>query len=179
MEKREPEVILVDLEDHPIGKCGKLEAHLTPRLHRAFSAFLVCGDEVLLQKRASGKYHSGGLWANSCCSHPRPGEETAEAAERRIREELGIGCRVAERFSFVYCAGFENGIWEYEYDHVLLGRLAEKPVLHPDPEEIESVRWVPAARLAEELLDDPARFAVWFRTAAPAVLRILGTDGHH
>ena len=173
MGQAEPKVILVDLEDRQIGTCGKGEAHRTPRLHRAFSVFLVCGKEMLIQKRASGKYHSGGLWANACCSHPRQGEETKEAAERRLQEELGFSCPVSELFSFVYCAGFENNVFEYEYDHVFLGQLEEKPVVQPDPGEIESIRWVELDRLEEELLEDPMRFSVWFRTAAPGVLAAL------
>ena len=173
MEQAEPMVILVNLSDRPTGTCLKLDAHRTPRLHRAFSVFLVCGEEMLLQKRAIGKYHSGGLWANACCSHPRPGEDTAEAAARRMQEELGIGCPLSEIFRFVYCAAFENGIYEYEYDHVLLGRLEEKPILRPDPEEIGETRWVSLDQLELELLEDPMRFSVWFRTAAPEVLRIL------
>ena len=102
MREKMDELILVDLSDHEIGTMDKAEAHRIGRLHRAFSVFIVHGGKMLLQRRNSKKYHSGGLWANACCSHPRKGESLEAAAARRLSEELGISCAVTELFSFVY-----------------------------------------------------------------------------
>lgn len=172
MTERLNDLILVDVWDRPIGTTGKMEAHTAPLLHRAFSVFLIndCG-ELLLQKRAPGKYHSGGLWANACCSHPRVGEETIPSAEARLMEELGITCPLREIDSFVYLHRFHEALYEYEYDHVLLGRHCGP--FTPDPEEIEELRWVTPTQLAEELRTTPERFASWFLTATPMVLRSL------
>ena len=173
MPERSENLVLVDLFDRECGTAAKLSAHRGPHLHRAFSVFLLSPDkkQVLLQKRAFTKYHSGGLWANSCCSHPRAGEEVVPSAEARLKEELGMTCPLREIGHFVYEAAFPDGIAEYEYDHVLLGTY--EGALTPDPEEIESVRWVTLGETAEELKNYPERFAVWFRTAFPMVLEAL------
>ena len=157
MTERLDNLILVDVFDNPIGTADKRRAHTVPLLHRAFSVFLINDrGELLLQKRASGKYHSGGLWANACCSHPRVGEESIPLRE--------IGC-------FVYLHRFHDALYEYEYDHVLIGRHCGP--FTPDSEEIEELRWVTPAQLTEELRTTPERFASWFLTAAPMVLRFL------
>ncbi|MBQ3301101.1 MAG: isopentenyl-diphosphate Delta-isomerase, partial [Eggerthellaceae bacterium] len=135
-------IILVDEQDREVGSEEKLTAHRTPLLHRAFSIFLYddTGEEprLLLQQRAYGKYHSGGLWANSCCSHPRVGEVLAEATVRRLQEELGVaGVALTEVGSFVYCHKFRDDLYEHEFDHVFVGRYAG-PV-KPNPEEIARV----------------------------------------
>lgn len=168
---RNEELILVDGLDRPIGAATKEQAHVEGILHRAFSVVLVRNNgsepEFLLARRASGKYHSGGLWANSCCSHPRVGEEILDAAYRRVREELG--CEVAdlrEIAAFAYRAEFENGLCEHELDHVLIGRCAGG--LSPDPSEVDEVRWVGTDELAAALAERPGAFAAW----APMVLTL-------
>ena len=114
-------VILVDEQDITIGKMEKQQAHLEGLLHRAFSIFIFNSEnKLLLQKRASSKYHCGGLWTNTCCSHPRENETVQEAANRRLQEEMGMQCDLTPIFSFVYKANFENGLTEHEFDHVLL-----------------------------------------------------------
>ena len=172
MTERLDNLILVDVFDNPIGTADKRRAHTVPLLHRAFSVFLInVRGELLLQKRASGKYHSGGLWANACCSHPRIGEETIPSAEARLMEELGVTCPLREIGCFVYLHRFHDALYEYEYDHVLIGRHCGP--FTPDSEEIEDLRWVTPAQLTEELRTTPERFASWFLTAAPMVLRQL------
>ncbi|MBQ5950569.1 MAG: isopentenyl-diphosphate Delta-isomerase [Lachnospiraceae bacterium] len=167
------DLILVDLNDTQIGTGEKLWVHQNDRLHRAFSVFLISGDgqRMLLQKRARGKYHSGGLWANACCSHPRNGEVLEEAVERRLAEELGIAADVTERFHFVYRACFENGLTEYEYDHVFLGRFDGE--VRPSEEEIEETAWVGIEELKKEVVENPKKFAAWFLIALPRVLEEL------
>jgi isopentenyl-diphosphate delta-isomerase len=157
-------VILVDANDSPIGTAEKLEAHRSGRLHRAFSAF-VFNDrgELLLQRRAGGKYHSGGLWSNTCCSHPRPGEETRAAAERRLEEEMGFRCALEAVTAIVYRAEVGGGLVEYEYDHLLVGRWTGRP--SPDPDEVEDWRWVDMDALRDEVAHHPRRFTYWFRVA--------------
>lgn len=165
------EIILVNTRDEPIGTCEKLAAHVRPTLHRAFSVFLHSNGQMLLQKRNREKYHSGGLWTNACCSHPRAGETLAEAVPRRMREELGIQVPLAELFSFVYFARFSDRLFEYEYDHVFLGEYAGMPRF--DPAEAEEMRWVDFSQLRQELAEHPEQFTVWFLSAAPRVLDYL------
>ena len=125
------ELILVDVFDREIGCIPKETAHRHPYLHRAFSIFLYHEQKLLLQKRAAEKYHSGGLWANACCSHPRWGEKLAEACQRRLQEELGIVCPLQELTSFVYLHQFGPKLYEYEYDHILLGQYAGPLQVNP------------------------------------------------
>ena len=165
------DIILVDLFDRPVGTAKKYDAHTSALLHRAFSVFLIDGDRMLLQRRAKGKYHSGGMWANSCCSHPSIGEETEEAAHRRLEEELGMDCPLKEIGSFVYYHQFGPHLHEYEYDHIFVGKYGGD--FSPAPTEIAELRWVSLDQLAKELLKWPERFAVWFLTAAPYVLKWL------
>lgn len=167
-----PEVILVDFQDRPIGTMEKLEAHRQDRLHRAFSVFLYREGQVLLQKRASSKYHCGGLWTNTCCSHPAPGETVQAAAVRRLREELGIAAPALEEVDvFFYRYPFANGLTEFECDHVLMGAYDGDAVC--DPEEVDAVEWVDIDRLEAELLAHPERFTPWFLICAPRVLERL------
>lgn len=161
---RNDQLILVDGLDRPIGTTSKERAHVDGLLHRAFSVVLTRsgaqGTELLLAQRAQGKYHSAGLWANSCCSHPRVGEEVIDAAYRRVIEELGCGAQdLVEIGAFAYRAEFANGLTEYEYDHVLIGTCAGTP--SPDPSEASAVRWVTVDALAQELARHPERFAAW------------------
>ena len=164
-------LILVDALDRPCGTATKEEAHRKALLHRALSVVLVRegtgGLEVLLSRRADSKYHSGGLWANSVCSHPRAGEETLEAASRRVPEELG--CEVSglsEVSAFCYRAAFEDGLMEFEYDHVFVG--VPKGAISPNPDEVSEVRWVPAGEVARRLAAHPDEFSAW----APMVLSL-------
>ena len=171
MENRQESVILVDLFDRPVGEMEKLQAHRQGRLHRAFSVFICWDGKMLLQKRSPEKYHSAGLTANTCCSHPRPGEELLSAASRRLEEEAGFSCRLKELFSFVYRCPFENGLTEYEYDHVLLGEY-NGPVF-PNPQEAQEMWWEPFPQLKQRLEEYPEQFCSWFLTAAPRVLEEL------
>ena len=165
-------LICVDIFDREIGSAEKLEAHQKCLLHRAFSVFLVKDGKMLIQRRAAHKYHSGGKWANACCSHPRVGEDLPTATRRRLREELNlVGIGLEELYGFVYCHQFEDGLWEYEYDHVFVGQCDQTPDLNP--EEADACRWVDYDELAQELLEHPDRFAVWFRICAPRVLAWL------
>lgn len=173
------DVILVDLDDHEIGTAEKLEAHRSGMLHRAFSVFLIdgapihSGGKMMLQKRAEGKYHSGGLWTNACCSHPRPNISLEDSVHDRMMAELGTDCPLAEQFSFVYRTVFPNGMTEYEYDHVFLGIYPEDGPLNADPEEISECCWVTVSDLKEDLLHHPERYTSWFTIAAPALIRRL------
>ena len=158
----EDDVILVDPNDVAIGTAPKLRAHVEGTLHRAFSVFVFnSSGEVLLQRRADDKYHSGGLWSNTCCSHPRPGEDTAAAAQRRLAEEMGLSIPLDPAFSFTYRATLPDGLCEHEYDHVFIGRTDGDPT--PDPREVAGWRWMSVEQVSEEMRADPASFTVWFR----------------
>lgn len=161
---RDDMLILVDGLDRETGAATKLQAHVEGALHRAFSVVLVRdgegGPELLLAKRSMLKYHSGGLWANSCCSHPRVGEDVLEAAYRRLPEELGctaVGLR--EICAFVYRAQFDNGLCEHEFDHVVVGHCEGE--INPNPAEASEARWVSFDKLAVELAGEPLKFAAW------------------
>lgn len=158
------EVILVDMNDREIGREEKMKAHEQGKLHRAFSVFLFHGDRVLLQKRAASKYHCGGLWTNTCCSHPRAGETVKEAAMRRLKEELGIQTDdLKEVHSFVYHRVFDNGLTEFEYDHVLVGDYNGGWVMNPD--EVDEVKWIQTAELLDDILKNPEAYTPWFIVA--------------
>lgn len=162
-------LILVDLLDRPVGQGEKLDVHKRGLLHRAFSVFLFDGDRLLIQRRAFDKYHSGGLWANSCCSHPRAGEGLDEAVHRRMMQELGMDCAVTEEFAFVYRAVYADGLSEYEYDHVFAGEYSG--AVAPDAGEIAEVKWIAADELLDEMAAHPERFSAWFIIAAPELIR--------
>jgi isopentenyl-diphosphate Delta-isomerase len=165
-------VILVDRHDRPVGTAEKVEAHRRGLLHRALSVVVVnARGEVLIQRRAAGKYHSGGLWANTCCSHPRPGEDVRTAARRRLREEMGLRCRLEYAGAFLYRAQVGAGLIEHEYDHVFLGRWDGSP--RPAPQEVDGWRWAHPRTLRKWLRTHPERFAPWF----PRVLRQAGLAG--
>lgn len=167
------DIILVNELDQATGSGEKLAVHQAGLLHRAFSVFLWQDGRLLLQKRAADKYHSAGLWANTCCSHPRPGEDIIEAARRRLDEECGIDApELSEAFCFIYRAELENGLTEHELDHVLLGRY-DSDVFAPDPTEIAELRWWDADEVLQALAERPDEFAVWFRLAAPRVVDLL------
>lgn len=169
----EQNLIWVDLMDNEVGYGEKLETHQKNILHRAFSVFLYSNGKMLIQQREENKYHSGGLWANSCCSHPRKGEEVLVAADRRMEEELGIPqgtCQLKEIDSFVYFQQYD-GLSEYEFDHVIVGEYDGE--IKANPEELQDYRWVTYEELEKELMEHPEHFAAWFRIAAPTVLRWL------
>jgi isopentenyl-diphosphate delta-isomerase len=157
------QVILVDERDCEIGFADKLEAHRNGgRLHRAFSIVLVnARGEMLLQQRSARKYHFGGLWTNACCGHPRRGEAVADAARRRLREELGVEAALTPAFHLVYSARDAcSGLTEREFDHVFVGQLAEPP--RPDPDEIDALRWAEPREIERELIAEPGRYTPWF-----------------
>ncbi len=169
----EQQLIWVDLYDNEIGYGEKLETHQKNILHRAFSVFLYSKGKILIQQREKQKYHSGELWANSCCSHPRKGEELLVAAHRRVEEELGIkegSLSLTEIDSFVYFQSYGD-LSEYEYDHVIVGEYSGE--ITPNPEEIQDYRWITYEELEKELLECPKKFSAWFLIAAPKVLRWL------
>lgn len=159
------EVVLVDGNDRPVGTMEKLAAHREGRLHRALSVVLRSSDgrKLLLQRRAACKYHSGGAWTNTCCSHPRPGEDPADAAIRRLREEMGIEVdRLDPLFTTVYRAAVGEGLTEHEFVHVF-GTAWDGPV-HPDPREVDDYGWFDAAELRKDIAEHPERYSAWFRT---------------
>ena len=165
-------VLLVSPLDVPLGTCSKQQAHVEGKLHRAFSVFLTNEDgEILLQRRALTKYHSGGLWTNACCSHP-VGDVLSDAVVR-LKEELGVESELKEIGHFVYRHVFENGMTEYEVDHVLLGQISRSAPLSPAPEEADAVEWMSVQELSRQLTEMPGKFTPWFITAAPIVLEYL------
>lgn len=173
---RDDLLILVDGFDRQIGAATKEQAHFESLLHRAFSVVLTRQQDgqtqLLLAQRAEGKYHSAGLWANSCCSHPRVGEQTIDAAYRRVGEELGcVAEGLREIGSFAYRAVFADGLAEYEYDHVLVGTCVGEP--RPDPSEVGAVRWITPEELSDELVRHPERFCAWAFTVLPMALAHL------
>jgi len=155
-------VILVDTNDTPVGQMEKLKAHLKGELHRALSVLIFNSEgEILLQQRAFSKYHTPGLWSNTCCSHPRPGEDSLEAATRRLGEEMGFTTPLIKSFDFIYRAHFDNGLIEHEFDHVFFGTFDGEPVINP--EEANDFKWVKLNNLMEDIRSVPENYTVWFR----------------
>jgi isopentenyl-diphosphate delta-isomerase len=155
-------VILVDEHDREIGHMEKLEAHQKGLLHRAVSVLIFNADgQWLLQQRADNKYHSPGLWSNTCCSHPAPGEITLKAAERRLHEEMGIKTNLNKEFDFIYKIDFENGLTEYELDHVYSAVCNDNPILNS--EEAKGYCWVNESDLKIDINNNPEKYTFWFR----------------
>ncbi len=166
------QVILVNLEDEQIGVMEKMEAHQLGLLHRAFSVFLFNDKgEMLLQRRALSKYHSGGLWTNACCSHPRPNETIEQAAYRRTFEELGCNPSLKEIHTFSYKATLDNGLTEHEFDHVLIGFYNGPMWLNP--EEVSEVASYPIELIRQEIIDCPDKFTVWFKIIFEEVIKYI------
>jgi isopentenyl-diphosphate delta-isomerase len=159
---KEEKVILVDEQDRVLGTMPKLEAHEKAVLHRAFSVFILNDKgELLLQQRAHDKYHSPGLWTNSCCSHQREGESSLDAGKRRLKEEMGMTAELTELFTFIYKAPFDNGLTEHELDHVLLGYSNATPNINP--EEVADYTWETLAAVQKGLEAYPDRYTAWFK----------------
>lgn len=159
---KEELVILVDEQDNEIGLMPKMEAHEKAVLHRAFSVFVLNDkNELMLQQRALHKYHSPGLWTNTCCSHQRQGESNIEAGKRRLQEEMGFQVALKESVSFIYKAPFDNGLTEHEYDHVLLGYSNESPSINPD--EVASWKWMDIAAVKYDIEQQPELYTAWFK----------------
>jgi isopentenyl-diphosphate delta-isomerase len=162
------QVILVNEQDEEVGAMEKIEAHRKAVLHRAFSVFIFNNKgEMLLQQRALGKYHSGGLWTNACCGHPSPGELTAAAAARRLEEEMGFTTELNELFNFTYRHVFDNGLTEYEFDHVFAGYW-DAPVF-PSHEEVKDYCLLSLEEIRTTMTAHPQQFTVWFRIIFPRV----------
>ncbi len=165
-----PHVILVDKNDQPLGIMDKLEAHQKGLLHRAFSVFVFNDQgQLMIHQRALTKYHSPGLWTNTCCSHQQMGETSLEAAHRRLGEEMGFDCDMEEIFEFVYRAEFSNGLTEHEYDHVFIGHYNELPNINP--EEVNAWRWISPKELEEDLSANPSHYTEWFKLSWERVLQ--------
>ena len=162
-------VVLVDEADNDLGTMEKLEAHRLAKLHRAFSVFLFDkSGNMLLQKRALKKYHSPGLWTNTCCSHPRPGELAKDAAARRLKEEMGIAASFEKAFSFIYNAPLDQGLTEHELDYVFVGEY--EGVISPNSMEVCDYLYISIEELREKIQSSPAQFTVWFKIAFPKVV---------
>ncbi len=155
-------VILVDNNDQQIGLMEKQAAHIGPHLHRAFSIFIFNSQgELLMQQRALTKYHSPGLWTNTCCSHPRDGETTHEAAKRRLMEEMGMDCEIHEAYSFIYKAPVGQGLTEHEFDHVFIGQSDAIPVINTD--EVASWKYMSLEKLQKDIASYPELYTEWFK----------------
>jgi isopentenyl-diphosphate Delta-isomerase len=162
------EVVLVNEKDEQVGTMEKMEAHRKALLHRAFSVFIFnAKGEMLLQRRAQNKYHSAGLWTNACCSHPKPGEDTRQAALRRLNEELGFTTTLERIFDFIYKSGFDNGLTEYEFDHVFTGDY-DGPV-NPDKNEVSDYCFMSIGEIQSSMQLKPEKFTAWFHIALPKV----------
>ncbi len=164
------QLILVDENDKQWGKLDKLLVHQLGLLHRAFSVFIFnTKGQLLLQQRADGKYHSAGLWTNTCCSHPMFGEETKDAVTRRLEEEMGMNCDVQFAFSFLYKAKFENGLTEHEFDHVYFGISNDTPV--PNSDEVKDWKYIEIDGLEMDLALNPENYTEWLKICMPEVMK--------
>lgn len=158
----EEQLILVDERDSEVGTISKMAAHREGLLHRAFSVFVFnSSNKLLLQRRSLDKYHSAGLWSNTCCSHPRPGETIEAAAKRRLFEEMGLSCELREVFSFIYHVKMENGLTEYEFDHVFAGYSDSIP--EPDSDEVNDWAYRNMEELKQDIAAKPHLYSEWFK----------------
>lgn len=159
---KEEQVILVNENDEKIGLMPKMEAHEKGVLHRAFSVFIFNDkNELMLQQRALDKYHTPGLWANTCCSHQRDGETSIEAGKRRLMEEMGFTTELEERTTFIYKAPFDNGLTEHELDHIMVGQYNGKPKLNP--EEVADYKWMALDDVRKDIKENPNKYTPWFK----------------
>lgn len=168
------EVVLVDSNDNQTGTMEKLEAHRKGLLHRAFSIFIFNKKgELLLQQRAVEKYHNGGLWTNTCCSHPLPGEDVLVAANRRLSEEMGFNTELTPLYSFIYKANFDNGLTEYEFDHVFTG-IYDGPV-YIEKNEVKDYCFKSLAEIQDSVISHPQKYTEWFKIALPKIAEFHST----
>jgi len=165
------EVILVNENDEFVGVEEKIKTHFIGALHRAFSIFILnTNDELLLQRRTRTKYHSGGLWSNTCCGHPRPGESLEDASHRRLREEMGFDCEMKEIFKFMYWVKLDTSLFEHEYDHVFLGRFDGDPL--PDISEAEDWKWMALETLQTDVRENSEQYTYWLRICLDSVISL-------
>lgn len=156
------QVILVDDQDNAIGTMEKMQAHIEGKLHRAFSVFVFNEQhELLIHQRATHKYHSGGLWTNTCCSHPMPHETVEEAAHRRLVEEMGFDCELEEVYAFSYYAELDKGLTEHEFDHVFFGKFAGTPDINP--EEVSHYKYMSVPAIKADIINNPENYTEWFK----------------
>ncbi|HAX15999.1 MAG: isopentenyl-diphosphate Delta-isomerase [Bacteroidota bacterium] len=159
---KEELVILVDENDRQVGLMPKMEAHEKALLHRAFSVFVFNDqNQLMIQRRAAHKYHSPGLWTNTCCSHQREGETNIEAGKRRLMEEMGFTTSLTENISFIYKAPFDNGLTEHEYDYILLGDYNDEPNINPD--EVSEWKWMSLEDIEKDMKVHPEQYTEWFK----------------
>ncbi len=159
---KEEQVILVDEKDNQIGLMAKMEAHEKALLHRAFSVFIFNkNNELMLQQRALHKYHSPGLWTNTCCSHQREGETNLQAGKRRLEEEMGFVTSLTEKTSFIYKAPFDNGLTEHELDHIMVGYYESEPNINLD--EVEDWKWMALDDIRKDMIVNPKLYTAWFK----------------
>ena len=169
------EVILVDEKDQVIGYMEKIKAHKEALLHRAFSIFIFNSKkELLLQQRAEHKYHSGNLWTNTCCSHPRKGETVLDAAHRRLEEEMGMSCHLEKAYSFIYKSPFDNGLTEHELDHVLIGYTDDLPKINL--EEVRDFSYRSLNQIVGDIQENPHFYTSWFKITFPTLQEYLLLD---
>lgn len=162
MSGKEEKVILVDASDNQTGEMEKWEAHVKGVLHRAVSVVVFNSEgKMLLQQRAHSKYHTPGLWSNTCCSHPRPGESAEAAAHRRLQEEMGFFTPLQKILVFTYKVRFDNGLTEHEVDHLFIGTFNQDPV--PNPEEVADIKWIAPDHLLADMKVHPEIYTAWFR----------------
>jgi isopentenyl-diphosphate Delta-isomerase len=162
-------VILVDKNDNALGTMEKLAAHQLGKLHRAFSVFVFNNKgQLLLQQRAHDKYHSAGKWSNTCCSHPRAGEQNIEAAKRRLKEEMGLECELSYGFNFIYRTDFSNGLCEHEFDHVFFGTTDVLPVINP--QEVAGFTYMGLEEINDHLKQKPDDYTEWFKICFDRVI---------
>jgi len=172
VEQEVDQIVLVDGRDRRVGVAEKMAAHVHGWRHRAFSVFVINDrQELLLQKRSPSKYHSGGLWSNTCCGHPRPGERVAQAAKRRLREEMGFDCRLHRIGAIQYSLDVGNGLVEREYLHLFVGRWNGQPV--PAVDEVSEWRWSATSAIDASIVTQSMRFTPWFPLAWPPVRQTL------
>lgn len=159
---KEEQVILVNEKDEKVGLMPKQEAHEKGALHRAFSVFIFNDkNEVMLQQRAFHKYHTPGLWANTCCSHQRDGESSIDAGKRRLYEEMGFSTDLKEATTFIYKAHFDNGLTEHELDHILIGKYTDDPKINPD--EVAAWKWMNLEDVKKDIEKNPEKYTPWFK----------------
>ncbi len=169
---KEEQVILVNNKDEQIGLMPKMEAHQKALLHRAFSVFVFNDKkELLLQQRASHKYHSPNEWTNTCCSHQRKGETNIDAGKRRLFEEMGFTCELKEQFHFIYKAPFSNGLTEHELDHVMIGHYNQNPKINKD--EVKDFCWMTLENIKTDIDNNPKKYTVWFKIIFKEYLKQL------